>query len=311
MTHNQRKVKTTEDKRREKLEQSKARALEYIALKDQFLEIKANSILTVEALKLTTRLLTMAADCYTYWNYRKKIIMHLEEEDSAGKSALHQSEFSWTEGMLPAHPKSYWIWFHRKWLSERATDFNWKRDLSLCDAMLDKDQRNFHCWNYRRNLAATFNVPLAEELAFTLKKVEQNFSNYSAWHQRSYILPKLYESDPSKFNSVLADELEMVQSAFYTSPGDQSAWFYHRWLIGMTKKYNADNFLEIVKIELQKVEELLTEEPDSKWAILTTIFLMKELGQTDSSVYNGRLEKLQQADPTHKQFYKEFQTTKI
>jgi len=305
MTHNQRKVKTTEDKRRERLAASQARAVEYIVLKDQFQTIRDQGQLDQESLKLTTKLLVMAADCYTYWNYRKRILIHLEEAEPDNKATLHTNELQWTEALLPNHPKSYWIWFHRKWVSFRIQNFDWKREIALCDGLLDRDQRNFHCWNYRRNVALTFNVSPEDELAFTLKKVEQNFSNYSAWHQRSYLLPKLYDKDPVKFLGVLQDELEMVQNAFYTSPADQSAWFYHRWLMGMAKKYDPDHFLDIVKIELEKVEELHKEEPDSKWPILTTVFLMKELG-TEAEAIKSRLARLQEIDPTHKQYYKDF-----
>ena len=49
-------------------------------------------------------------------------------------------------------------------------------------------------------------VPLAEELAFTHDKIASNFSNYSAWHYRSKLLPLLHPS-PEKDGGVAEDAL--------------------------------------------------------------------------------------------------------
>jgi geranylgeranyl transferase type-2 subunit alpha len=164
-----------------------------------------------------------------------------------------------------------------------------------------------------------FNVPNEQELLFTTKKIEQNFSNYSSWHQRSYILSKIYADKPNEFNSVLSSgmlhflffsiyavELEWIQNAFYTSPDDQSAWFYHRWLMHMVKEYNNSNYSNIVRVELQKIEELLTEEPNSKWAMLTTVFLMLELDGTSEDI-SKRLKKLRELDPLRVNYYNSFE----
>lgn len=62
------------------------------------------------------------------------------------------------------------------------------------------------------------------QVEFTMSKINSNFSNYSAWHLRSHLLPGLGED----LHAVAADELELVKSAFFTEPADQSAWMYHR-----------------------------------------------------------------------------------
>jgi hypothetical protein len=51
-----------------------------------------------------------------------------------------------------------------------------------------------HAWDYRRYILAEMPIPRPEtnELAYTSKKIEANFSNFSAWHQRSKILASLW-----------------------------------------------------------------------------------------------------------------------
>lgn len=51
-------------------------------------------------------------------------------------------------------------------------------------------------WNYRRYVLASMPVPKTEisELAYTTRKIEANFSNFSAWHQRSKVYTSLWES---------------------------------------------------------------------------------------------------------------------
>lgn len=70
-------------------------------------------------------------------------------------------------------------------------------ELKLCNKMLDLDERNFHCWNYRNWLISEVEKSSMEyverELAYTLAKYEKNFSNFSALHFRSKNLVKKYK----------------------------------------------------------------------------------------------------------------------
>lgn len=86
-----------------------------------------------------------------------------------------------------------------------------------------------------------------DELRYTQKKIEANFSNFSAWHCRTKILGGLWADMPEdqvsgeKDNGapkrdspdvMLIAEYELVRQALWTDPGDQSGWLYHRWLTG-------------------------------------------------------------------------------
>ena len=67
-------------------------------------------------------------------------------------------------------------------------------------------------------------ITVEEEIAFTTEKIRNNFSNYSSWHLRSKLLPRLTPT-------ILEAELDLIQNAAFTDPNDQSVWFYHKWLV--------------------------------------------------------------------------------
>jgi geranylgeranyl transferase type-2 subunit alpha len=150
--------------------------------------------------------------------------------------------------------------------------------------------------------------------------IEDNFSNYSAWHQRSKLLPLIF-TDRSEFVTAITEELDIVQNAFYTVPNDSSAWFYHRWLVAQNPTP------EILNRELTRCEELLgVVEADSekkcgvffvrytffdtsltlniysKGPKLTMVFLLKQLPGNEERI-KQLLEELTAEDPSRKNYY--------
>jgi geranylgeranyl transferase type-2 subunit alpha len=98
--------------------------------------------------------------------------------------------------------------------------------------------------------------PPKSELLYTNRKIEANFSNFSAWHQRSKVLTILWDGREHLSNKsredgeqvmwlifpsasldlvLLSQEFELVRNAMFTDPNDQSVWMYHRWLVGSGK----------------------------------------------------------------------------
>lgn len=213
-----------------------------------------------EALQLTQQLLSSNPDFATLWNYRREILLHLEtvrEEDDVQKT--YEAELLFLESCLKVNPKSYGSWHHRGWVSARLPRPDWARELGLCDRCLSLDDRNFHCWDYRRMVVKMSGVPVDQELQFTDRLIGSNFSNYSSWHYRSTLLPLLHPESPDPpspchqpshsspppspqthshrvCEEQLLKEYELVQNAFFTDPNDQSAWFYYRWLLGRAER---------------------------------------------------------------------------
>ena len=77
-----------------------------------------------------------------------------------------------------------------------SVDFSLPRELRLCTVALNVDSRNFHCWNYRRWVAAQLGGNVEEERKFTSDLIAKNFSNYSAWHHRRFVTIS-HSSSPS------------------------------------------------------------------------------------------------------------------
>ncbi|KAK7693313.1 hypothetical protein QCA50_002880 [Cerrena zonata] len=234
-------------------------------------------------------------------------------------------DLSLTFGLLREHPKVYWIWNHRRWCLENIPDgpseedidgwrnATWKKELFVVEKMLEADARNFHAWNYRRYILATMTSPPPpkSELAYTTRKIESNFSNFSAWHQRSKVLLTLWESGELDRAKSIEEDFELVRNAMYTDPDDQSVWIYHAWLIG------EGNDVPRLQFEITSIQELLDEQPDSKWC-MESLVRYKRLLVTKHAATVGNeavrslvdgclelLEKLRAIDPPRRRRYEE------
>ncbi|OEL17954.1 Geranylgeranyl transferase type-2 subunit alpha 1 [Dichanthelium oligosanthes] len=221
-------------------EAASAKAAKLRDLQVQVLQNHQSRTYTKEAIGLSFKLLEINPEAYTAWNYRKLALKHKIKELSdpeAIRSAV-DDELRVVEVALRQNPKSYGAWYHRKWLlNQKLAPVDFKRELGLLDKLLKVDARNFHGWNYRRFLARFMGVPDEEELKYTMDKICDNFSNYSAWHNRSILLSNLLIQQSKGFESkqkIFSEEFELVTQALFTDPSDQSGWFYHLWLLAQT-----------------------------------------------------------------------------
>ena len=78
---------------------------------------------------------------------------------------------------------------------------------------------------------------LKNECDMAEKMIKKNFSNFSAWHYRSKLMPKIYERQEGLAYILpverITQDMEMLKHAFFTDPNDQSPWNYHEWLISL------------------------------------------------------------------------------
>jgi len=191
------------------------------------------SVVEKNSLKATAKMASVNPDFYTLWNFRRDILTRqlvpLQDEDvhthTQRVTEMSAVELELTENALTKrNPKCYYAWHHRKWvISLGFCDLN--AELALCARFLERDERNFHCWTYRRCVASELDVSLSDEFQFTEDLIQRNFSNGSAWHQRTRVL------GGGGKDATLTMELEKLREAIYTEPDDQSAWMYHRWIL--------------------------------------------------------------------------------
>ncbi len=140
---------------------------------------------------------------------------------------LIRSDLTFLVPLLREFPKCYWIWNYRLWLLEQSTVLLpravarglWQEELGLAGKMLAHDCRNFHGWGYRRTVVARLEsaalVPddddghdehtttttrkitgksmVEDEFAYTRRMIGTNLSNFSAWHYRTILIPRLLD----------------------------------------------------------------------------------------------------------------------
>ncbi|KAE8450862.1 hypothetical protein EG329_005775 [Mollisiaceae sp. DMI_Dod_QoI] len=216
--------------------------------------------------------------------------------------------------LMLKYPKCYWLWKYRVWLLEEANkrlEANvarelWIRELGLVGKMLVKDSRNFHGWGYRRKVVSELENPklsgksmVESEFEYTTKMIhgDKGLSNFSAWHRRSKLIPRLLDernaddaarrkflddgnalwARPLVFFILMSLEFDLIISAMYTDsyPYAQSAWFYHQFLMTtlidyvghatITPNFTPLDRSEYVTRQLAILKDMLDGAEDCKW----------------------------------------------
>ena len=318
-------------------------------------------------------------------------------EGTMNETIFIEQEQILTQNALQRNPKAYGAWFHRKWsirhyiqsigtssLSSSPSSSSsytsvfhtienlLKAELVLCKEFLLLDERNFHCWNYRRFIIATLghyysytsstatplevdfglntidggwnflrsmnhndhqddnnkssiltttintigaqltkstsillspsstdtttnntttttsqtetvsNTIIMEKLQqllenewnFTTEKIHQNFSNGSAFHYRTKLLPLLlwcynnsHNNDNKTKLDLVREEMELIRNAIFTEPDDQTSWWYFRFILSWANPLTCsveddidDNHREKMNISMEEYKDLLYEE---------------------------------------------------
>lgn len=333
----------TEEQRLQEIEKIN----KYRGIEDQIRSQAALGTYSLELYDLTTKLLRLNPEYYTVWNVRRRCLLScllstadqpisdaqdptpdVKNQQSDGE--VLQSEIAFTMPLLMEFPKCYWIWNFRQWLLSQAilrlplpaARKIWETELGLVSKMLNKDQRNYHAWGYRRFVVAQLESPeldgksMAEdEFAYTTAMIRQNLSNFSAWHNRSLLIPRVLEqrgADDKARAAFLAQELDLVRDGLNVGPEDQSLWYYHQFLVSqivgdgngqsITPALTVGEKITYLKREIDEITDLSEDYDDVKWiyeALLEYTLALNRL--EDSSDGAGNLQtwltKLRTLDP--------------
>lgn len=290
----------------------------------------------------------MNPEYYTVWNLRRRCLLagflssppeanseQTSPEAGEKDDEILRSELDFTVPLLMGHPKCYWIWEYRHWLLEQAIERltvlaarrMWEDELALITTMLSRDQRNFHAWSYRRFVVTKLESnqldgsSLAEsELDYTKKMITLNLSNFSAWHSRSNLSPRILQergADDEARAAFLSAELDYAREGLNVGPDDQSLWYYHNFLISqivdvgnkqtIAPALTVEERVKTLKHELLEIEDLLDDYKDDKCIYeglveytLDLIRLQPDEGAEMASRLQDWLRKLQALDPMRK-----------
>ncbi|CAL5428168.1 unnamed protein product [Camellia sinensis] len=168
---------------------------------------------------------------------------------AALKNRSDEEELHFTTDLINKNFSNYSSWHNRRqsghWqriiglMGAKQGAFICRSGIAASGGVREERFQEFPCMELPEFVAALKNRSDEEELHFTTNLINENFSNYSSWHNRSVILSHLVEKRAQGSFSkekVLTEEYDLVHQALFTDPDDQSGWFYHLWLLEQTVK---------------------------------------------------------------------------
>ncbi|OAA76347.1 protein prenyltransferase [Akanthomyces lecanii RCEF 1005] len=239
-----------------------------------------------------------------------------------------RDELIFTVPLLMAHPKCYWIWNYRMWVLEQTTSLLsvevaksvWQEELELVGKMLDRDRRNYHAWAYRRYVVSHLESAELEgrsmaesEFAYTTKMIKGDLSNFSAWHNRAQLIPRLLverEADDSSRRAFLDQG-----NGLNVGPEDQSLWYYHQYLIWSVAEQPSnllivpgmalEDRVNLITREIDFIKDLLDDYKDVKWifemlleyTLLISKLRNKSLAAEQKCELEGWVLRIKKLDP--------------
>lgn len=310
-----------------KIFESEKREAKCIKSPIDILEVTAewSSLLDGE-LDLCEELLILDERNFHCWNYRRFVVSTISTLIAIKRIIVHSDNVNMIE-QLVQHLDGSWHWIQQS--SSHQLDINYSIFVNTLNDNLITLNESYHIgaqistkgirndiillnpkFYYKLLADSEINSLLVVEWNFSHQKVQQNFSNYSALHYRSKLLPLVQniviscktttqQKNNLRFRLVQA-EFELLTSAIFTEPDDQSPWWYHNFLVGWIRPSTLsihDNlevwkfYEEILEQQLQSVRMLVQgEKGRCKWGLLALIDLI-----------NARVKiwKLQQHNKNH------------
>ncbi|KAL5270373.1 hypothetical protein ACHWQZ_G001184 [Mnemiopsis leidyi] len=220
--HGRLKVKTTAEKEAEKKKEREKKKAIYQKCMNKIRGLFMSGDRSVVLLNLITKVLENIPEFGTLWNWRRIVLLEIfrecveekcnedellamkttekdnEVDKTPNKADMIISEKLFVARCLEVNPKAYSLWSHRRWLVEQdPSESVIKEELSLCNLFLKYDERNFHCWDYRRTtLLDTENMGVVrDELEWTQNAYFTDPSDQSVWLYYQWLLGREVQGD--------------------------------------------------------------------------------------------------------------------
>ena len=285
----------------------------------------SDSILQTE-LALTQASLGRNPKAYGAWFHRKWILQQIQPSN-----LILEGELALTEQFLKLDERNFHCWNYRRFVVGCLAS-SW--DGSWCIPTLERSTNNIMgsqigvIRNGDDETASSkdVNIPttlsktlLNNEWDFTTTKIKENFSNFSAFHYRSQLLPykllSLDEANSADTQDLIEAELALVEDAVCTEPDDQTAWWYQAILFEILMNKNDGDQdsspknkskIDVSRLEehLELLNELLADSPKNKWILLGLHRVLQVLN-TDQEEQKSILSQLMKVDSDRSQRYQE------
>lgn len=305
---------------RQKRVQDERKIYEYRHLTEDVLNLRDEQIYSTGAFEKTSALLEKNPEFNAIWNYRRDITSNLSSELEI---SFWNKELAFVMLQLKKYPKVYWIWNHRLWVLEHyPTDLPkiWQTELAVVNKLLEQDARNYHGWHYRRIVVGKIenitNKSLdKEEFEYTTNKINNNISNYSAWHQRVQIVSRMFQKgEIGNQRKYIQTEISYIINAIFTDAEDQSVWFYIKWFIKndtVFKTLGKREYVQMLRDLRENIVLINNDEIDFSgkqniWCLKILLVLESILKENESlteSNSEAYLTQLIDTDPLRKKRY--------
>ncbi|CAI4043758.1 Rab geranylgeranyltransferase BET4 SKDI_10G1830 [Saccharomyces kudriavzevii IFO 1802] len=310
----------TKELLRQKRVQDERKIHEYRHLTEDVLNLRDEQIYSTGAFEKTSALLEKNPEFNAIWNYRRDITSNLSSELEI---SFWNKELAFVMLQLKKYPKVYWIWNHRLWVLEHyPTDLPkiWQTELAVVNKLLEQDARNYHGWHYRRIVVGKIenitNKSLdKEEFEYTTNKINNNISNYSAWHQRVQIVSRMFQKgEIGNQRKYIQTEISYIINAIFTDAEDQSVWFYIKWFIKndtVFKTLGKREYVQMLRDLRENIVLINNDEIDFSgkqniWCLKILLVLESILKENESlteSNSEAYLTQLIDTDPLRKKRY--------
>eukprot|EP00397_Hematodinium_sp_SG-2012_P042952 GEMP01047623.1.p1 GENE.GEMP01047623.1~~GEMP01047623.1.p1 ORF type:complete len:259 (+),score=37.41 GEMP01047623.1:313-1089(+) len=162
---------------------------EYVAEHEQLKQYIERNERSLDALGVVKEVINLNPAHYMAWQFRRECLLSCGMDIDAELDSIGE--------MCSRYPKTYQLWYHRRWCLERIietdpsdTELEALRDKELCFIrfMLDLDKRSYHAWSHRQTAITILRIPVEEELVAITDIISSAPENNSAWNHRHFLV---------------------------------------------------------------------------------------------------------------------------